>query len=1138
MSKTAQTKPREFAYLLANADRKPGEAVDDVYQMKDLKTQPVVRNDKNNKYMVFESRKALWNYIYSLDKNQRCFHEVIFGWAPQRIKFDLDIPVHKLDAIPEGKFWDAVRGESPAEECETIVELRERKMRAFLQLLLDTIIERLIIAYHGVEDICPTTNDIAIADSNGQLKYSYHLIVLPYCVPNNKEVKEFVSQVIEQIPMPLKQFIDGQTNSRTQNFRLGGNTKHNAKRWKKVDDSLADEFGTAHAKPEEIMITGEEGARVLPSVYSTDEEEFMELPVPEESVQIVLSAIVKATKGHTFRNAVGSLLIFDRDTPTYCKICEETHHKDNTLLVSVEPTQQGEGDKVLHEIYEMCRHSKGNRRKLTEIICKPRIVEITANRSTRKNEEGRKSRVEAHVKSIQSGKIDIHRASRTEYETLPNSLKTIYSEPKMREYERVPTLAVKAQMKTGKTRALRSYLNKYYPINSIQKAVIRFVTFRQTFSAALTADDQFPDFMLYSKVQGNLDTERYPRLIVQVESLHRLVMETNPEPIDLLILDEVESIFSQFNSGLHRHFNAAFAMFRWLIRYSQFVICMDANLSDRTYHTLMKMRSDYPAHFHWNCYQRAAEDNYYFTGDQGIWLEKMFTRLEEGNKIVVATNSLTEAKSIAKTIGDDHPDKKIALYSSETPASEKQLHFGNVHEYWSKLDVLIYTPTVSAGISFEKEHFDCLFGYFSDMSCDTETARQMLQRVRNFSMNEYNICLRGTPKNLPVKTEDIRQLVYNKRAGLYRKIGDAALQFEYAQDGTLQYYESDYFHLWMETMRIENLSKNDYVQRFIDQVADTGATINLMQTDAKKAALTAIRQRQTNTKMEIKDEHCALVAEAEVLSYEDAQKIREDLSKQIDVSTENRLAYEKWLVCETYDWKKPVDGEFIKKYSNEDAKRIYRNLKRISEKESINATLNGIKDREAKHYGYLMNTRSLEKGYITEGKDLQRDKYTYVYQAHSLAIWLLRLCCFQCITDGSKSQLMVMNSRFRDALPSLEKSMPTLSYEFQLSRVSFQRIRAIADPCKFVMEILKIINAVLRKQYGIEIKRTPKTFKNDTTYHLQWTKIGNLFQYGAEIDPEDERPFILSKLKFPQDNDLSNFMILRHVRSCLADTAC
>ncbi len=54
-------------------------------------------------------------------------------------------------------------------------------------------------------------------------------------------------------------------------------------------------------------------------------------------------------------------------------------------------------------------------------------------------------------------------------------------------------------------------------------------------------------------------------------------------------------------------------------------------------------------------------------------------------------------------------------------------------------DVLIYSPTITAGVSIEVEHYDVLFGIFTDKSCNAYNAAQMLGRVRNISTNSVHL---------------------------------------------------------------------------------------------------------------------------------------------------------------------------------------------------------------------------------------------------------------------------------------------------------------------------------------------------------------------------------------------------------------
>ena len=41
----------------------------------------------------------------------------------------------------------------------------------------------------------------------------------------------------------------------------------------------------------------------------------------------------------------------------------------------------------------------------------------------------------------------------------------------------------------------------------------------------------------------------------------------------------------------------------------------------------------------------------------------------------------------------------------------KKEHFKDVEKYWEDCDLLIYTSTLTAGVSFEKVHFDINISY-------------------------------------------------------------------------------------------------------------------------------------------------------------------------------------------------------------------------------------------------------------------------------------------------------------------------------------------------------------------------------------------------------------------------------------------
>jgi hypothetical protein len=66
-------------------------------------------------------------------------------------------------------------------------------------------------------------------------------------------------------------------------------------------------------------------------------------------------------------------------------------------------------------------------------------------------------------------------------------------------------------------------------------------------------------------------------------------------------------------------------------------------------------------------------------------------------------------------------------------AAIKTEDFKDVNTAWDGLDVLIYTGTMTAGISFELLNFDVLVGVYVDRTSSPLAFTQGLHRVRNLA---------------------------------------------------------------------------------------------------------------------------------------------------------------------------------------------------------------------------------------------------------------------------------------------------------------------------------------------------------------------------------------------------------------------
>ncbi len=771
-------------------------------------------------------------------------HEVVFGWQPQRIKFDIDA------------------------SHDTLMQMRlNGNAQERIYHALNVVIDAILTAFYTtwMRDLSPTDIVYCRSVREGEPKYSYHL-VLPYAVADSGEATAFTQCVMSILPTEYHKIVDTGVNKQLQCFRMVGSTKPGSSRVKTV---------LGGRNREDTVITNTQQLELLPRIRAAGTGDITHCvnavdsaaesagaagsAHSEDVMRAVQLVCEKFGTQHQFRRCVGNLLVFDRLTASYCDLCLREHAKDNTLIAFV---WRKCGEVSVHY---GCRHDQQRQRVrlggfVSAMASADTICADCGTAGARADTDAAGAGATASAGATRGvGEAAGARLPYLEYvlrnpSPRPRSLwegmaaRTEYCEPKMRPYEPAHTLCVHAAMKMGKTKALVQYLRRFD--NALRPPTIRILSFRQTFSNNLRA--AFPDYAVYSDVRGDL-TQR--KLIVQVESLHRVVCA---EPADVVVLDECESIFEQFDSGLLRDFAGSFAVFQWMLRYARVVVAMDAALGDRSYRILERMRPGFAAGavYHHNTWQPGRDDSYEFTTSRERWLTRVYAAIARGRRVAIPISSLEYARAIATDVARRYPDKRVKLYSSETSQAERREHFADVDAYWSMYDVLVYTPTISAGVSFERRHFDIVAGYFTDMSCPVETCMQMMGRIRDVAGRQYLVYMDAHGDCLPTTVDEITRAYCRQRACLR---GDAAAAdakgagssagtvstsalanplptYEFGPNGELRFCRTDYFTIWAENTRVRNVSRNNFVRTFVERVRETGAMMKPMETPADGGA--------------------------------------------------------------------------------------------------------------------------------------------------------------------------------------------------------------------------------------------------------------------------------------------------------------
>lgn len=973
------------------------------YTFTELQDYVIIRNEVTNHYFVFKSFE-LFESWYSCEK-EKTYHEVIIN-TTQRLKFDIDINSTDVD------------------DTFNITNV----INTILNEIISTINE-------SFEDFKVGLNDFIITDSSGRkkdyYKWSYHIILYRCALKNYIEARGLTNKVLQKLPDAYKKYIDVGVNKDNQCFRLLDSYKKDSpERIKKITDA----FGTnTDVTLKDTMIRPFNGIRVLLPLEDVDILiDRSSNNISDERVKKILSIIKKYNiiDGHVYRNTTGNCINFNRVAPTYCTICDRIHHNDNTLIIYV----------VEDSIYEYCRHDNNNIR--SRYICNI-------------NQD-----LDIDIKGILNKNVE-----KLLFDDLPERQKNIYDRPTMKPYELVSTLVIKAQMKVGKTKQLKEYINTHY---NDSDSIIRFVTFRQTFSNHVNS--LFDNFDSYNDIKGQINYN-YKKVIIQVESLHRLCIDK--QPIDLLILDEIESVLSQLSSGLHRHLTASLAIFTWLLSTAKRVICMDANVSNRTYNILSRFRKQ-KIFFHHNKFKASSGDNYFITLDKAKWIKKLHDIINSGKKIVMPTNSISVAKVCEEDIKTSFPKLNVKVFSSELNNTEKKTYFSDVHKYWSDLDILIYTPTCSAGVSYELETFDVLFAYFSNLSCDVETCRQMINRVRNIKTKEYYILLQDTQLgNLPTTVTDLHNFVYNKRLNISNSVKDINnIHWNYKDDGTINFYKTDYYYVWLENTIMTNLSKVNFIERFCIQICESGGKISKLITDTVSKLLVA---NFNSIKAEIRERENKLVIESTEIDRDEYMSIIKRINNHDEVSMDEKRAIEKYNIKRDFDITTDLNPDLIKFYRNCDIKRIYKNLSDIAKEKTIDLSIKTILEREKTQYNTVV---SCEGNYSTflEYMDLHNDKKYYTVLCHLVVSHIIKLLGTKKMEKEEYEE--IFNNEILDLL---NKNEEYLSIELDVN---------LTDDKK------NNVKKLLTKMYGLSI------YQKDNKIQLRkCINIEKVIVFAKEINP-------------------------------------
>ncbi|ARF10087.1 superfamily II helicase [Indivirus ILV1] len=295
------------------------------------------------------------------------------------------------------------------------------------------------------------------------------------------------------------------------------------------------------------------------------------------------------------------------------------------------------------------------------------------------------------------------------------------------------TLAIKSPYNTGKTKLIKKIIKEF----NIQS--ILFGSYRQTLTHELYGN--FKDDGVQSYLEGNFSCDK---LICQVESLDKLLksesfIDDNMEipSYDMVILDEIEGILAHFRSTTLHEKERIFNLLKDIIYNSKKLFVLDGDFHNRSYDfikyfgesTILKnVRKKNKKHFIFTSNREYFEDHY----SQSVKNKKNI-------------NLVSMSSNLATYFYDKYKDKRKCMLHCSKSDDEYKKELMKVEEFWKLYEMVIYSPTIEAGVSFDTNHFDTMYIILSSDSTCQRGLMQMTSRIRRFTDMNVVVYLNGLP---------------------------------------------------------------------------------------------------------------------------------------------------------------------------------------------------------------------------------------------------------------------------------------------------------------------------------------------------------------------------------------------------------
>lgn len=366
-----------------------------------------------------------------------------------------------------------------------------------------------------------------------------------------------------------------------------------------------------------------------------------------------------------------------------------------------------------------------------------------------------------------------------------------YDGESMTPYPIKPLTVIRANMGTGKTHSLVFNFITDHCMHPETKCL--FITYQILLSKKYHNTLKHFGFTNYHGTQGPLFENK---LIVCLDSLYRV----HTQNFDYIFIDEVLSVLLHFNSNLMKQVSTVSSLFELLLLQARHVYLLDAAADNSMVYNFVEylaIKKNVTPYYIRNTHVKSSNrrctmhvnrlrEGGYPKALKYTAFEKVAALLAQNKKVVVSSSTKTFTKEVTEFLQNrpESQGKKMIVYNSDSDKTLLHEHASDLDKAWRDYDVIIYSPTIGAGLSFDYAHFDNLVGYM-DNSFKAPTVDLILQqlfRVRVLKSGEMDLYIEDSlvlsPFNYPTTGEHIEEWLDNNMRIMHNYFPPDSLNYE------------------------------------------------------------------------------------------------------------------------------------------------------------------------------------------------------------------------------------------------------------------------------------------------------------------------------------------------------------------------